>query len=430
MISNRKFLTIFEIFNYFFLAIIFVGSVAINIIKFQYEDYFGFYDRPDLLFKIWLMSSLALMLTPFGAIVFNNLVRFYPKKGFKNFNALLTIQQNKIGYSYKTIIFFLFLFFLTLLVFFQYGNKAGDLAIYHIFESVSPVEFSLLRSDATNNFEGKFHRYQLFLTTLPKLLLVVAYLLMINSRKWRILFILIFVTSVFYSLLNVEKGPVTTIFLLIFLTHYFMFPEIRIGKIFFAFFGILTGLVFMYIVVMGMQDHGILDVLGAIFHRIFIGQVHPLYWWQLYLEEYGTLGFSGMPNPGGIFPFTPVSMTVIIHQFAFPEIASKGIVGSMPTAYFAYWMLSFGYFVSFVSMFILGFILQFVDFLFSKSLRSKPKIFTIGFYILMMDYFLRYVSDGFQGILFDFNWILPLFICFIYSLLTKENNLNKSTINE
>jgi oligosaccharide repeat unit polymerase len=308
------------------------------------------------------------------------------------------------------------------LVFFLYGNEVGDLAVYHIFESVSPAEFSVLRSDATNSFGGKFHRYQLFLTTLPNLLLVVAYLKMKESKNWVFLFILIFTSTVFYSLLNVEKGPVIRIFLLIFWVHMFIYPEMRIKKIVFLFSGIFTVLIFMYIIFMGMKDYQIIDILGAILHRIFIGQVHPLYWWQLYLEEHGSLGFSGMPNPGGIFPFHPVSSTVIIHQFAFPEVASKGIVGSMPTVFFAYWMLNFGYITAFFSMFFFGFILQFVEFLFSKVLRSSPSVFVISYYIVMIDFFLKFVADDYAGIFFDLNWILPLVICFFYYFIVVPKN--------
>ncbi|MFM7682968.1 MAG: hypothetical protein ACKO7P_09500, partial [Bacteroidota bacterium] len=172
-ISNNKFLSIFEIFNYFYILLVFVGSIALNIYQFQYEDYFDFYNRPDLLFNIWLLSSSALLLMPLGAVFFNSVVNFHPKRSFKNFNGLSVIQRNKVNYSLKSILFFLFFFFITIIVFLLYQNAVGDFAVYHIFQSFSPEEFSVLRSDATNNFEGKFHRYQLFLTTLPNLLLIV-----------------------------------------------------------------------------------------------------------------------------------------------------------------------------------------------------------------------------------------------------------------
>jgi oligosaccharide repeat unit polymerase len=430
IISNNKFLTIFEVFNYYYIFLIFIGSIALNIYQFQYEDYFGFYDRPDILLNIWLLCSSALLLMPMGAVLFNSLVNFHPKKAFKNFNVLFVIQGNKVNYSLKSKLFFLTLLFTTVIVFLLYQNSVGDLAVFHIFQGFSPGELSILRSDATNNFGGKFHRYQLFLITIPNLLLIVAFFLKSKSKIWNLFFYLILSLAVFYSLLNVEKAPVIKIFLLIGLANLFLYPNINFKKIVLLTIGVLAGLILMYIYIMGMDARFLSDILGAIFHRIFIGQVHPLYWWQLYLEQNGTLGFSAMPNPGGIFPFTPVSMTVIIHQFAFPEFESKGIIGSMPTVYFAYWMLSFGYLAAVLSMLFFGFILQFVDFLFSKRLRSNPKIFTVSFYIIMMDFFLRYISDGFEGILFDFNWIFPLLICYIYFFIVKGKKSQQVIINE
>lgn len=423
LLDNKKYLTIFQAFNLYYFILIYIGAVGLNVYKFEYEKIFGFYSRPDVVFKIWLLSSSALILMPMGAIIYNQIVNFSPKLALRDFDGFEVVQTNVKKSTYKISIFFFTLLIICLVVFALYKSAVGDLAVLHIFQKLNPSEFSTLRSDATNNFTGKFSRYQIFLSTVPNFLLIVSFLMRSKNLFWKLLFILTLLLAIFFALINVEKAPVMGVLLLLLFSHLFMFPKLNLKKILIVVISGLVIIFLLYTTVMGMGDRELGEIFGAIFHRIFIGQAHPLFWWQLYLEEHGTLGFGGMPNPGGILPFTPISMTVLIHQFAFPEIAKTGIVGSMPTVYFAYPMLSFGYICSLISMVVFGMLIQFVDHIFSLVFRRKPNIFQIALYVLLIGFFLHYVADGFEGILFDFNWIVPTFIVVLFTLFSRNYNI-------
>jgi hypothetical protein len=181
----------------------------------------------------------------------------------------------------------------------------------------------------------------------------------------------------------------------------------------------------MYIFVMGMEGRLLSEILKAILHRIFIGQIHPFYFWQLYLETNDFFGVSGLPNPGGVLPFIPESVTVKVWEFAHPEMAETGIVGSMPTVYYAYWMLNFGYISAIGSMLLFGCIIQLAEIVLTKKMREARNVYFIAFYVLMVDYFSKFISEGYEGILFDFQWIIPLFICFFYSFYSASFKLKR-----
>ena len=414
LLSNGKFLTILQFFNLNYIVFIYIGATALNLYRFDYEDYYGLYERQDLLFRMWLLASAGLMLIPIGAIIFNEFVKFYPRKYLSDW-SLDRMFSNSIDSSLPAYVFALFILFISILVFLLYKSTVGDIAVLHLFQGLTPADLGILRSDATNNFSGKFHRYQLFLKTIPNMLLIVTFLLKNKDFKWKVLFYVLLLINIFFALLNVEKSPVFKVILLLLIAQTFVSFKINFKKLAFVFVIMMAGLILLYSFVMGMEGRFISEIVGAIFHRIFIGQVHPLYWWQLYLEQHSILGFSGMPNPGGILPFTPVSMTVLIYEFAHPEMIESGIRGSMPTVFFAYWFLSFGYFVSLVAMIVFGILIQAAECFTIVNFKIKPNVYLVAFYVILVDYFSKYLAEGYEGIMFDLQWIVPLLMYIIYS---------------
>ncbi len=412
-LSNNKTVTIFQFYNIFYIVFIYIGAVSLNLYQFEYEDYYGFYYRKDILFNIWILSSSSLILVPLGSIFLNAFLGINSLKS-SSFSSNDALLLNGFDYSIYSLWFGITLLSFSFFAFFLYLNNVGDLAILHLFDGFAASELGILRSDATNNFGGKLHRYQLFLKNIPNILLVVSFLLKSKNRYWFIFFILVLFSNIFFALLNVEKTPVIKIFILLVLTQQLLSLKIPIKIIFKFLISTLFLLFLLYSFVMGMEGRFISDIFGAIFHRVFIGQVHPLYWWQLYLEKFGPVGFESLPNPMNLFGFSPISLTVLIFDFAHPELVKSGIQGSMPTVFFAYWMLSFGMVFSYISMFIFGIIIQLFELLFLFLRKSSPNVYVTSFYIFMIDYFTSFIASGIDSILFDIQWIFSLMIIFLY----------------
>jgi hypothetical protein len=412
-LSNNKTITIFQFYNIFYIVFIYIGAVSLNLYQFEYEDYYGFYYRKDILFNIWILSSSCLILVPLGSIFINAFLGFN-SINFSRYSSNDVISLNRFDYSIYSLWFGIILLTFSFIAFFIYLNNVGDLAILHLFDGLAASELGVLRSDATNNFTGKLHRYQLFLKNIPNILLVVSFLLKNKNKYWLFFFFLVFISNIFFALLNVEKTPVIKIFILLVLAQQVL--SLKISKILIFRFLLISFLLLflLYSFVMGMEGRFIFDIFGAIFHRIFIGQVHPLFWWQLYLEKFGPVGFVSLPNPLNLFGFSPISLTVLVFNFAHPELVMSGIQGSMPTIFFAYWMLSFGMFFSFISMFFFGIIIQLFELFFMFLRKLSPNVYVTSFYIFMIDYFTSFIASGIDSILFDIQWIFSLIIVMFF----------------
>ncbi len=425
-LSNKRTITIFQFYNIFYIVFIYIGAVSLNLYQFEYEDYYGFYDRKDILFNIWTLSSSCLILVPLGSIFVNAFLGINSLK-FSSYSSNDALFIDRFDYSFYSLGFGIILLTFSYIALFIYLNNVGDFAIFHLFDGVTTSELGVLRSDATNNFGGKLHRYQLFLKNIPNILLVVTFLLKGKNRYWFIFFFIVLFSNIFFALLNVEKTPVIKILILLVLSQQVLSLKVPKKVLFRFLISSLFLLFLLYSFVMGMEGRFILDIFGAIFHRIFIGQVHPLYWWQLYLEKFGSVGFISLPNPLNLFGFSPISLTVLVFDFAHPELAKNGIQGSMPTVFFAYWMLSFGMVFSYISMFFFGIIIQFFELFFLFLRKISPNVYITGFYIFMIDYFTSFIASGIDSILFDIQWIFSLVIVIVY--LAYKKCFSKSIFN-
>lgn len=169
----------------------------------------------------------------------------------------------------------------------------------------------------------------------------------------------------------------------------------------------------MYVFFMGMGEKDFLEIICAPLHRIFIGQISPFYYYQLFQEHYGYIYGTSFPNPAGIFPFEWRRITVEIMEFANPELVKLGIVGTMPTVFFADWFINFGPLMALFSMILLGFILQIADIIFITKLSKCKNLLWSVLFVFMINYFGGFSGSSFVGIVIDLNWIFPTFIMFL-----------------
>jgi hypothetical protein len=225
------------------------------------------------------------------------------------------------------------------------------------------------------------------------------------------------------------------LFLLLMLAYFY--TQNKVSRKVFITTGIaLSGIIMiMYIFIMGMTDRGFFEVLSAPLHRTFIGQISPFYWWQLFQEENGYIYGTSFPNTAHIFPFEYRKITVEVMNFAHPELAKLGIVGSMPTVFFADWFINFGPLMALFSMILFGFILQITDIVFITKLSLNKSVLISVLFVYMISYFGQFAGTSFIGIIFDTAWVFPLVILFfiiisrqlIYKILRSmsvKNSIN------
>ena len=100
-------------------------------------------------------------------------------------------------------------------------------------------------------------------------------------------------------------------------------------------------------------------------------------------------------------------MTVEVMNWAKPELAEHGVVGSMPMVFWGEAYANFGYIGIFTVPFFIGFLLFFIDHYFSKIKDTPIKV---GFYVWMILHYSKLAQTGFSGFLIDPRMLILLTI--------------------
>lgn len=429
LVGSIKYPTISGFFFLKFLIFAFIGSVLLNVTYFEYEITLGFYSRKDLLLTLWMYCMGALWLQVLGIYLANIVLCYRPAKGLDlvKSNQMYFVKSDHSN-SFKLALFLLLL--TGLLALKMYLNEIETIPINGLFMELAVSDLARLRSDAGNNFDGRFWLYRLFMKELPLLLFMIVFFFKNKSFFWKVSYWFLFLSNIFVSIMSLEKAPIIQFFLLIILLNLYQKNKVDWKLLGTYFLLISTSLILMYFFFMGMgANHDIFDVVSAIFHRIFIGQISQFWWWQLYQEQFGYLYGLSMPNPMHIFPFDHKRITVEVMNFAHPELSSLGRVGSMPTIYFADWFINFGTIMACFSMIFFGFITQLLDILILRKLAIKKTLLLSVLYVYLIEYFAHFSGTSFFGIVFDLQWIVPSLIIFVLYLvkIPFSKNLKKLT---
>lgn len=409
-----------------------------NIFHFQKLEVADIYSTSLInnLLPMYILNIIMIPLFFIGALVSNTMFNI---NSTMNENKLLNNTEITNNSFYKSP-FFIFitigLLMIILIVLKIYSTKIDTIPIMGLFlDDVNNI--GELRSDATNNFDGKKYRYNLILQTFP-LFLFVFYFLLFNKKLFqKIIIIILFFLCMFTSIMDGVKSPLLQFFLLILLLIFFNNKKIPIKTIIIFSLVALLSMGLMYAFFMGMAGRDLSDILMAPFNRIFLGSAMPMIYYLDYVPNYTDYLYGqSFPNPAGIFPFEWRRITVEIMSYAHPELISRGIVGSMPATFYGEFYLNFGYIGSIFSMIFLGFLLKTIDNIFIITINKNsfllPFLALFFIYIHIAGTFSR---TTFMGIFFNANLIVLTFISilFIFFNITyiqfRRSFAKKSNIN-
>lgn len=405
------FISLFFLFKY--IMLVYIGAVILNIFYIPYHVNIGTYEHKDLIFNIWLYSSVGLFLIPTGMAVANGMFHFNPKKEVQHFLST-KINVEKLDFNNILYLVYILMFAISLFTLLVYRSKiGGHFPIEGVFSGLDTKALSVLRSNASNNFQGRYWLYMLIIKHIPLMLLLLFFLLKDYAQRYKIFFYILLAYNLFVSIMDIQKAPILKIIFLLLLIK--IYKDGYINKKLFIITGTVTLslVVLMYVLFMGSGHKTLFEILQLPLERIFIGNIAPLYWWQLFQEQNGYLYGTSFPNPAHIFDFEWRRITVEVMDFTHPELAESGVVGSMPTIFFANWLMNFGVLMMFFSMILFGFILQSLDIIFIRSMKKKKHIYITVAFIITMFYFGQFAETSFEGFIFSPTFYFPILLMFI-----------------
>lgn len=378
-----------------------IGPTYLMLHRDSYEEAVGLYQYPDAVLAMWIMANLAAFLIPLGMIIANKYWDINAHRLWRSFIDT-NIDTEYLAKSKSFKVTFVAVMIVSLFVIAYYYSQI-DIPILSVMSGVEANELALLRSDATNNFAGKYYRYRFFMAQVVPILLFVSYFL----RKYffyKTIFVFLLFVRIFTCIANLEKASIVD-FIFIFLFARF-YEKRQINKKYLAIVagGIVATIILMYVFFMGADTSNSemqLLLVEGILRRVFVGQIVGTAWYYEYVEKYGLLLGATLPNPAGIFPFEHHRITVEVMEMVFPDLVRLGIVGSMPTAFWGDGYINWGYSGAIMCMLAWGIILRTIDIYLQGKYAGSGKVLILVAYIFFVGFMKRYTGTSILGLWTD-----------------------------
>ncbi|OEC91403.1 hypothetical protein [Acinetobacter sp. YK3] len=201
-----------------------------------------------------------------------------------------------------------------------------------------------------------------------------------------------------------EKAPIIWLIIGMFLVNVIIrrggkIPLRSIVKISIPVFAILIGMYMFF-----MKSLSVSDAFNSVLSRTFTGSITPAYFYlELFPEHYDYLHGKSFPNPKGILPYEPVRLTVLVMDWVNPQLEQLGIVGTMPTVFWAEIYANFGPLLIAPASFFVGFILKMFD---GFILKFRELPLSIGYYVWVILYFRSLSVTSFSNFILNISLIV------------------------
>lgn len=408
-----------SIYIWFYIFFAYIGIIPL----YYYWDKYrylveGVRDR-EIILQIWIFSSLSLFLVVISYVL---LKKFFIKKGN------LQYKTNLGGISTYSQIFMDILLILSVGVSMYYLISLNSIPLLSLFSDHEASNVKLARSKATNDFSGNLHWFKIFYNSILTFISYIYFSIILNKKtKSNIFkFILLFLITTFIMLSTTQKAPVIFYWMGLFLT-YLISKNKKVSfksAIIFVILVVPT-IMLMYTFFMKSGEASFVEVLVSANSRIFTGQIVPAYFYlYLYPAFKDFLLGQSLPNPGGVLPWDYYPLPEEIKNFMNPELASTGIVGTAPTAYWAEMYANFGVGGIIISSILLGATLFLIQYL--VITKMKFNAITIGLLVFLTLDYSKLALSGFSYYIFNMNRIVIIGLAAILIIFnyTKKRKVN------
>lgn len=363
----------------------------------EYRYNMGVQDRA-LIFQVLLFSMMSIVGLLAGFTYAKVVLKM---NNFQKFDYIRQISRKELLVLVGLIAFCFF-------VLFVYLSKVPTIALFVALSEGASYDSQLARSLMGNDFSGKYHWYSLIMHDLFNIVTFGLFSAFLLTKRKTILFffIIAFLGSSFAAVMATEKGPFAEILIGLLLVYgiTLLKGKIPIKATIILLVVLFSSLVIFYIFFMGSAD--VFSAFGSIFSRALAGSIQPAYHYlEFFPQHQDFLMGRSFPNPGGILPIETYRLAVEVMNWVNPN--NKGIVGSMPTVFWAEAYANFGTLGVVFVPFIIGVVIYAVYYLVDKIENTPIKI---GFFVWLIQHYNKLSITGFSGFLIDFYLIMLTFI--------------------
>ena len=218
-------------------------------------------------------------------------------------------------------------------------------------------------------------------------------------------------------LMSAEKGPFIWYLLGLFLVYIIVKKSgmISLKQFFIA---IAVGLFFISLIYSTFYGSvNFLDNIRSSFSRITNGQMVGLFHYlTIFPEQCGYLFGKSFPNPGGIFWWEPISLTVFVNNIVSPDDQKNNIIGSMPTFFWGEMYANFGFLGILIPPFFVGYFTYALNILF---FRIPPSPIFLATFVWLLHFVADISGTGLSGYIINVTGFIIL--CFTLTNLLLLN---------
>jgi hypothetical protein len=403
------------------------GILTISFILFQYLGFAVLFfelssnrartiNDQTIIFEVFLLSSITITLVIAGFVIARKIFGSISKETRRGFQRQNLRPSN--GLERVAIIVMLLVGVAALIRYIEVVgfSKLAIAAALKIVETSTSTE--VLRSEMGNNFSGRYHWYRFFMRDVLQIATMAQFAVYLLSKRLFDLMVFSIAAAVttFSMITATEKGPLIY-FMLGLLMVYLTVHRAGLLSKRSVFLGaplllILVG--FLYTQFMGSPDllKGIENGLARTLTGQMVGAYHYV---QIFPEKVDYLLGRSFPNPGGMFPWEPYSVTVEVMNIVNPSGRAAGVVGSMPTFFWGEMYANFGYFGVMIPPVFVGISLYWFN-LTILCLPMRPV--SIGFFVWFALHFIGLSGTGLSGFILNVTgalMLLALFLCLFIS---------------
>ena len=417
--SGVKILTV-SIPGIVIIVIIIIQYLGYPILFYFLNDYRSqFIQDRDIILKIFFISIYSITAIIIGFIFASNILRSFQLNTQLNYFKATVLLDKKFSR------FILYLFFiLSSLVLLNYINKIGlnNIALLSALDLIeNSASTKVLRSNMGNAFEGDYHWYRLFMRDFLSITSVAFFGFCLLRKKlfYYFIFIISFIICSFSMTMSIEKAPIIKYLISLFLIYVLIRENglFKIKNIAYLVFFVFLFLGFIYLNFTSSQN--LLIGIKNAASRILTGEIHPMYHYlEIFPQQMDFVMGRSFPNPAGLMPYDPISISKDVYELTFSDRKTSGIVGSMPAYFVGEMYANFGYLGIIIPPFFIGFYLYWLNVLL-VSFKNKTPIF-LSIYIWIIFHYTGLATTSLSKFIIDFEmFIIILFFILIIALPRK-----------
>lgn len=362
---------IFALFVFLYNNIV-VKNGLLNISFFHYIYYFVFYffGAGVLYLNGGLENNLyffSATLYPIVSVLGMYTVNTVYKEKIKN---LLVIKQSWVKYVYL----------FTAVIILAYAATLDQIPLIYVLKGDSAAA-AIARTLVTKEYGGPKFLYYLYRIIVDYLLIFIVIYEYFKAGKFTMKLGLLIAVIMIVSTLDTQKYPAVNILMMLFIaifTHYNIRSKLHSGlrafinyKVVFMLLIAYLAIGFLWASVSGrLLDRSPMAKLESIIEsansmvgdRLLFGQNRVLYiTYETVPQKYDYFMGKTFANPLRLLPYKPVPLSYLLYDELHPESIGGEVRGAAPAVFYSVIYANFGIVVSFISMYLFGIFMQFIN---------------------------------------------------------------------